>query len=764
MNYIKKYTLTELLIVIIILLSFVGFVNFSFLNRENDAHPEAKKNLFQIKKAIIGYKIGTQYVNGFFQDMGRLPVNLSELVESPIDGTITTHIYTGVSKGWRGPYINISPSFKLISDINHLYHRKTLLNPWLNSLSGTTTKRNYKLDNWGWIYGYAHLPSENHQKGALIFLARDITISDPGIQNGDVIGTLFHSRYNLATPLITSGDISVKTLTTDIRASNIDFSTNGNINDITITALENKVIGVENADDIENQKHFPRVDSDLTTPEIINPNHLIKENEYLVECKPWIIKTINIHNLSNQNFDARSIRLGIHSNRINLNQVFWNDAIIQPQLFQLANDDIFINEIPVGEKITLRGNPASFGLTTRSMFLPKGPISLVVFNGKRNLSTTGDQNRINTLSTEEQNIISFTGKVLLNDQNDVMEEKLETSFSPTPFTVTSRSELPETLDLYILPDLTGLAHNRHLIKKQPDQWEDLRENNPDSNNEPRINNVIEYAKNFWTYTMNAQNATELTQFNNNTINLITFRHQLKRERVFSLEFYRYGVGTNIRNNQLDFLNIANSNINNLNSRFYNNIFSYPEHPDISPAINNIREHSFLLMRFLDSGNHIPHLDNYLNFRGHFRGTQVPQFNNICATPTDTRFYPLRFYDSTKIIFPSKDFIIDSDATSFNLAIQNMNGNRNFVIFETFNDTDNIPINTFELTNGNSYTDLLGVNRDIRLGSNELEYVFTNDQIAYSTPGATQLRVSLYFNNLDGLRLLLQQFTMRIRRK
>ena len=115
MNYkLKGFTLLEIIVVLAIVGILAGAtatMGFSLVNRAREK--ATFEEMQEIYKAIMGNpELGTF---GFVGDMGRLPHNLTELVEEtnpPVYGIkSTTNVppedSNGIKWGWNGPYLNI---------------------------------------------------------------------------------------------------------------------------------------------------------------------------------------------------------------------------------------------------------------------------------------------------------------------------------------------------------------------------------------------------------------------------------------------------------------------------------------------------------------------------------------------------------------------------------------------------------------------------------------------------------------------------------
>lgn len=120
-NAQRGMTLLELLVVIFILSSLAA-VSFSIVESSDDhiRFEETKTRLAWIKRGILGDPTVTAnkqpVISGFLADIGRLPHNLSELLEM---GSLPEWQYypeTLQWAGWRGPYIEPSQETKSNGD------------------------------------------------------------------------------------------------------------------------------------------------------------------------------------------------------------------------------------------------------------------------------------------------------------------------------------------------------------------------------------------------------------------------------------------------------------------------------------------------------------------------------------------------------------------------------------------------------------------------------------------------------------------------
>lgn len=124
----RGFTLVEMLLVILLLGS-LALVATVFVDNANEQFrfEQTKSALEQIRHAIIGNSVrslnGQPDISGFVVDMGRLPANLSELLEpgtqaawqsdmlSLEDGSISgVALDVQLSGGWRGPYVDVLPA------------------------------------------------------------------------------------------------------------------------------------------------------------------------------------------------------------------------------------------------------------------------------------------------------------------------------------------------------------------------------------------------------------------------------------------------------------------------------------------------------------------------------------------------------------------------------------------------------------------------------------------------------------------------------
>lgn len=119
------FTLVELLL-ILFLLGSLALVTTAIVDGidEQSRFDQTKSRLEQIRRAVIGDTSrtlnGQPDVRGFVVDMGRLPANLRELVAqggmpawglSAVSTTGVSSVTIELPGGWRGPYLETSPSF-----------------------------------------------------------------------------------------------------------------------------------------------------------------------------------------------------------------------------------------------------------------------------------------------------------------------------------------------------------------------------------------------------------------------------------------------------------------------------------------------------------------------------------------------------------------------------------------------------------------------------------------------------------------------------
>lgn len=148
------FTLLELLVVIT-LMGLVATAGLAMVNslsereRTDIPHDLTKSKLAQIRYAMIGDSSlslnNSPMLSGYVADMGRLPVNINELIElgnqpawAPIALSDVTPGATGeVWGGWRGPYLTSMPEDAI----------RTFRDGW-----GTTTDP-AKPDDFGWVVG-----------------------------------------------------------------------------------------------------------------------------------------------------------------------------------------------------------------------------------------------------------------------------------------------------------------------------------------------------------------------------------------------------------------------------------------------------------------------------------------------------------------------------------------------------------------------------------------------------------------------------------
>ena len=104
------FTLLELLLVVAILSALaLGTISLIDETDEQLRFDDSKTRLKQIREAIIGdlssHIASPPSVSGFVADIGRLPNNVSELLNQ---GNLPSWSYdqtSGIWAGWRGPYI-----------------------------------------------------------------------------------------------------------------------------------------------------------------------------------------------------------------------------------------------------------------------------------------------------------------------------------------------------------------------------------------------------------------------------------------------------------------------------------------------------------------------------------------------------------------------------------------------------------------------------------------------------------------------------------
>ncbi len=132
--YQKGFTLLEMVLVLFLISLMASATLFLTENVEDQAkYDETKRRMDIIRQAIVGDPTrklnGQTEISGFAADMGRLPLCLAELLElgdekSPVtdpktyesvcNNAITITVWhtdssTGISSGWRGPYIQVTP-------------------------------------------------------------------------------------------------------------------------------------------------------------------------------------------------------------------------------------------------------------------------------------------------------------------------------------------------------------------------------------------------------------------------------------------------------------------------------------------------------------------------------------------------------------------------------------------------------------------------------------------------------------------------------
>jgi len=120
----QGFTLVELLLVILVLSSLALATTFLVDGIGNQSRfDETKTRLQQIRQAIIGDTSrtlnGQPELRGYVADMGRLPLNLTELIEmgaqdawglSAVTASDLSPVVTiSLNAGWRGPYLDTLP-------------------------------------------------------------------------------------------------------------------------------------------------------------------------------------------------------------------------------------------------------------------------------------------------------------------------------------------------------------------------------------------------------------------------------------------------------------------------------------------------------------------------------------------------------------------------------------------------------------------------------------------------------------------------------
>lgn len=155
------FTLVEVLLVLL-LLSSLALVTVLFVDNADDQvrFEQTRSRLEQIRRAIVGDTSrtlnGEPVISGFVADMGRLPENLSELIEAPqgsewkaldFDKDVLSGVTGMLYGGWRGPYLDgIQESD--VAGVSGV--RATLRDGWGN-LSQKETEGE-KDDNFGWLF------------------------------------------------------------------------------------------------------------------------------------------------------------------------------------------------------------------------------------------------------------------------------------------------------------------------------------------------------------------------------------------------------------------------------------------------------------------------------------------------------------------------------------------------------------------------------------------------------------------------------------
>lgn len=121
------FSLLELLMVLTILAVLTGMAVRSLDGVEQQHRYEANLRVMQsIQEGILGSPEdrapdGTRTISGFVADMGRLPVELSELWENPGAATFDVRAATEdpqvfVPGGWRGPYVRLPLDSNTLND------------------------------------------------------------------------------------------------------------------------------------------------------------------------------------------------------------------------------------------------------------------------------------------------------------------------------------------------------------------------------------------------------------------------------------------------------------------------------------------------------------------------------------------------------------------------------------------------------------------------------------------------------------------------
>ncbi len=120
----QGFTLVELLLVILVLSSLALATTFLVDGIGNQSRfDETKTRLQQIRQAIIGDTRrtlnGQPELRGYVADMGRLPVDLTELIEiggqdawglsAVIASDLSPVVTISLNAGWRGPYLDTLP-------------------------------------------------------------------------------------------------------------------------------------------------------------------------------------------------------------------------------------------------------------------------------------------------------------------------------------------------------------------------------------------------------------------------------------------------------------------------------------------------------------------------------------------------------------------------------------------------------------------------------------------------------------------------------
>ena len=154
MQYLKHhqagFTLVELMLVILVM-SGLALVATAFVDNAGQqmGFDQTKSRLEQVRRAIIGDTSrtinGQPELSGFVADMGRLPENLSELIEPQTSLWNDVPIPGGqLYGGWRGPYLDAMPESS---------GTRAFRDGWGNQ--GQITDANaadYDGKNYGWVF------------------------------------------------------------------------------------------------------------------------------------------------------------------------------------------------------------------------------------------------------------------------------------------------------------------------------------------------------------------------------------------------------------------------------------------------------------------------------------------------------------------------------------------------------------------------------------------------------------------------------------